>query len=233
LKQMQDTETVALKKATEEEAAAKDDYEGLMKAKAKEVEALQKMTEEKIQRIGEVGVEVVNMIDDLEDTKKSLVEDKKFLADLAKNCAGKKDEWAVRQKLRAEEQLALADTIKILNDDDALDLFKKTLPTPALLQLKVSEKEVRRQAREVLQHARHGDARLDLISLALHGRKVSFDKVLTMIDEMVKLLGEEQVADDDKKAYCAKEFDEADDEKKSLERAIKDLTTDIEDTKTH
>jgi len=52
-----------------------------------------------------------------------------------------------------------------------------------------------------------------------------------MIDNMVKLLGEEQVADDEKKAYCAKEFDEADDEKKSLERAISDLDTRIEDEK--
>lgn len=29
------------------------------------------------------------------------------------------------KKTRAEELLALAETIKILNDDDALDLFKK------------------------------------------------------------------------------------------------------------
>ena len=32
-------------------------------------------------------------------------------------------------RVRAEELVALADTIKILNDDDALDLFKKTLPS--------------------------------------------------------------------------------------------------------
>jgi hypothetical protein len=56
------------------------------------------------------------------------VEDKKFLADLDKNCATKKEEWGVRQKLRAEEQLAIADTIKLLNDDDALELFKKNAP---------------------------------------------------------------------------------------------------------
>jgi septal ring factor EnvC (AmiA/AmiB activator) len=189
------------------------------------------MIEEKTQRIGEFGVEVVNMADDLEDTKKSLAEDKKFLEDLAKNCATKKDEWAVREKLRAEEQLALADTIKILNDDDALELFKKTLPSPALLQMEVSASSVQRRARETLQAGRKHDTRLDLISMALRGRKVSFDKVLAMIDAMVKLLGEEQVADDEKKAYCAKEFDEAEDEKKALERAISDLGTKIEDEK--
>merc|ERR1719310_2772312 len=52
-----------------------------------------------------------------------------------------------------------------------------------------------------------------------------------MIDDMMKLLGEEQVQDDDKKAYCLKEFDEAEDEQKALARAIKDINTDIEDTK--
>merc|ERR1719379_909359 len=121
LKQMKDTWSADLAKATEEENQSKADYDGLMKAKEKEVEACGKMIEEKTARIGEMGVEVVNMADDLEDTKKSLVEDQKFLADLEKNCATKKEEWGVRQKLRAEEQVALADTIKILNDDDALE----------------------------------------------------------------------------------------------------------------
>jgi len=228
LKQMKDTWSADLADATKVEDKSKADYDGLMKAKEKEVEVCGKMIEEKTARIGEMGVEVVNMADDLDDTKKALVEDKKFLADLEKNCATKKDEWAVRQKLRAEEQLALADTIKILNDDDALELFKKTLPTPALIQLAVSSKDVRKRAREAL---KGGDARLNLISLALTGRKVSFDKVLVMIDDMVALLGKEQVADDDKKAYCEKEFDESDDEKKALERSISNLEKAIEETK--
>jgi hypothetical protein len=50
-----------------------------------------KTLKEKTARIGEMGVEVVNMAEDLDDTKKALVEDKKFLADLAKNCATKKE----------------------------------------------------------------------------------------------------------------------------------------------
>lgn len=130
--------------------------------------------------------------------------------------------------MRGQEIQALADTIKVLNDDDALELFKKTLPTPALLQVEISSKEIRNRAREAL--TGH-DSRLNLIALALSGRKVSFDKVIAMIDDMVALLGKEQVADDDKKAYCAKEFDESDDEKKSLERSISQLNTLIEDTK--
>merc|ERR1740138_376451 len=43
-----------------------------------------------------------------------------------------------------------------------------------------------------------------------------------MIDEMVEVLGKEQMDDDSKKAYCATEFDATDDKKKGLERSISD-----------
>jgi septal ring factor EnvC (AmiA/AmiB activator) len=67
--------------------------------------------------------------------------------------------------------------------------------------------------------------------MALHGKKVSFDKVVKMIDDMVVLLGEEQKADEKKKAYCEAEFDKADDKKKALERTISDLEKVIEEDK--
>merc|ERR1719484_515006 len=99
-----------------------------MAAKTKEINALSKSIESKIAAIGELGVKLVTEKEDLDDSSKSLVEDEAFLKDLEKNCKTKEDEWATRQKIRSEEILAIADTIKILNDDDALELFKKTLP---------------------------------------------------------------------------------------------------------
>merc|ERR1719409_2351387 len=163
---MNDELAADLKLATDQENTAKANYEELMRAKKNQIATLSASIEEKTERIAAAGVKQAEMANDLEDTQESLAEDKKFLQDLDKNCATKKDEWAVREKLRAEEQLALADTIKILNDDDALELFKKTLPTPALIQLAVSSKDVRNRARELL---KGGDARLNLISLALTG----------------------------------------------------------------
>merc|ERR1719440_933069 len=47
---------------------------------------------------------------------------------------------------------------------------------------------------------------------------------------MVVTLKKEQQADDEKKEYCEKEFDLADDKKKALERTIKDLITGIANT---
>merc|ERR1719446_1340876 len=128
LKQMGDTMVADLKEATDEENASIKKYDELMAIKTKEVDTLTKAIEAKIKLIGELGVSIVEMKEDLDDTAKGLEEDKKFLADLEKNCAKKTAEWDVRVKTRGEELAALSDTIKILNDDDALELFKKTLP---------------------------------------------------------------------------------------------------------
>merc|ERR1711976_632430 len=72
---------------------------------------------------------------------------------------------------------------------------------------------------------------LDLIALAIQGKKIGFEKVIKMIDEMVATLKTEQTDDDNKKEYCATQFDEADDKKKSLEHSVADLNTAIEDSK--
>merc|ERR1711920_1172970 len=103
-------------------------YRQLSAAKTKEINALTASIEAKTKKIGELGVAIVEMKDDLSDTQKALIDDQKFLADLEKNCATKTAEWEVIVKTRSDELLALADTIKVLNDDDALELFKKTLP---------------------------------------------------------------------------------------------------------
>jgi peptidoglycan hydrolase CwlO-like protein len=234
LKQMTDTMEASLATATSEEKSAVKDFNELVSAKTKQIQALTKEVESKTARIGEMGVELVTLKEDLDDTTKSLTEDEAFLKDLDKSCATKEDEWAARQKIRAEELLALADTIKILNDDDALELFKKTLPSASLLQLKTNGKAIKQRALVALQQANQGekqDVRINLISLALKGKKVSFEKVLKMIDDMVALLGKEQQDDDDKKEYCEKLIDQTEDNLKALELSVSDLGKAIADYK--
>jgi chromosome segregation ATPase len=150
--------------------------------------------------------------------------------DLDVNCEKKKKEWSAYQKLQGEETLALADTIKILNDDDALELFKKTLPgkTASLLQLKVSDKVIRQKALGVLK--KHGsDPRVDFLETALRGGKVGFEKIIALIDKLSKELEADQTTDDEKKAYCEQEFEKTEDKKKSLQNTASDLQTAIDD----
>merc|ERR1719389_445906 len=127
--------------------------------------------------------------------------------------------------MRSEELLALADTIKILNDDDALELFKKTLPGSAsFIQMQTNIADQQRQALAVVQAAkRNGRPELNFLALALSGKKVDFSKVIKMIDEMVVTLKSEQQDDNDKKEYCETQFDLADDKKKGLERGVSNL----------
>merc|ERR1719401_702305 len=86
-------------------------------------------------------------------------------------------------------------------------------------------------AQRALNAAKAKDSRVALISMTLRGGAKSFDKVIKMIDEMVALLGEEQTSDDTKKAYCEKELDTAEDEKKVLDIKLSDLEKAIDNTK--
>merc|ERR1719387_1384950 len=151
-----------------EAAAAEKDavatYDSLMAAKKKEVSAATKMTEEKLQRVGQLATEIETAKNELEDTSERLAEDSKMLSTLEKSCATKEEEFKKAQAVRQEELVALADTIKILNDDDALELFKKTLPSASsFLQLQVSAHAVRSRALQVL-HSGHRSVQLDFIA---------------------------------------------------------------------
>jgi chromosome segregation ATPase len=236
LKQMQDEMSHDLSEATDAENSAISTYEALMAAKTKEVETLQAQLEAEMTRAGELGVEITTMENDLEDTEEALAEDTTFLAELGSSCATKTKEWEEIKATRAEELLALAETIKVLNDDDALELFKKTLPSASasFVQLQVSAGAARAKALEALRaggagHSFQTKSMVDFIELALQGKQMGFDKVVAMIDQMVLNLKKEQEADDALKSYCDKEFDSSDDKKKQLELSISDSETAIEE----
>jgi outer membrane murein-binding lipoprotein Lpp len=84
LKTMHDEMTADFAEEKAAELAAIKAYDELMAAKTKEVNALTKALEEKMTRVGELAVEIVQMKNDLGDTAAALEDDKKFLADLEK-----------------------------------------------------------------------------------------------------------------------------------------------------
>jgi len=220
--------------ATEKDAIAT--YTELVAAKNKEFESLQASLEEKMTRLGELGVANAEMANAGGDTADQLAANSKALADLKEACAARTKEWDAEKKSRAEELLALADTIKMLNDDDALDLFKKTLASASasFMQMSVSVSTVRARAlaslREAQQKHKKSSA-LAFVALALNGKKAGFEKVVALIDRMAGQLKIEQKMDADKKSYCNAEFDQSDDEKKVLTRKVADAETAIMDAK--
>jgi chromosome segregation ATPase len=155
------------------------------------------------------------------------------LADLDKNCETKQKLYDENVKMRGQELAALADTIKVLNDDDALELFKKTLPgaSASFLQIQVSASAMKNRALALIQEAQSSSMQrrpaLDFISLALRGKKIGFEKIIGMIDDLVVELKAEQEEDEKKKEYCAAEFDKSEDKHKVLTKSISDLESAI------
>jgi len=116
-------------------------------------------------------------------------------------------------------------------------LFKKTLPSASasFVQMQTNSATQRARALAKVQEAKQRAGRpnpgLDFIAMAIQGKKVDFSKVIKMVDDMVAVLAREQQDDNDKKEYCAKQFDFADDKKKGLERSISDREKAIEKAK--
>jgi len=233
LKQMGDEMSGSLSDGTAAELEAIAVYNGLMAAKHKEVEVLTGTIESKTQLVGDLSVSNTQASEDLTDTQETLAQDKKFLAELEKGCATKAAEWEERSKTRSEELVALSETIKVLNDDDALELFKKTLPSAAssLVQLQQGTASLRAQALAVLRSVKqsvpsHERTGLETVMLALSDKSSGgFGKVIKLIDDLVKLLGQEQIDDDSKKDYCNQQLDASEDKKKGLDLAVADADT--------
>merc|ERR1719421_428890 len=228
LKQMLDEMLATEKEGGETEQKAIVAFKLTLKAKLAEIAALNKLVEDKLTRIGEISVKLAMSKNDLEDTQEGLGDNTKMLADLEASCKTKTAEYEERCKSRAQELLALADTIKVLNDDDALDLFKKTLPSASmLLQVKETSTEVRQRALAQMRPLRSTRPRIDLIALALKGKKIGFGEIIKMIDEMVATLKKEQADDDAKMEYCKNQLDITDDKLKELGHTLSDHESEI------
>merc|ERR1719399_1326371 len=129
LKAMKDDMEAELKEAIAAEEKAIAGFMDLKASKEKEIEMATEAIETKMGRAGELAVSVVQSKDALEDANEEAADNTAFLSTLEKDCATKTKDQAARDELRATEISAISDAIGILNDDDALDVFKKALPS--------------------------------------------------------------------------------------------------------
>merc|ERR1719230_165098 len=227
-----------LKSATETEESAAKSFSDLSAAKNAEIASATSAIESKTKRAGEVAVEIVQTEDDLEDTEADVAETQKFLGDLGKQCAEKKASWGERQKMRAEEVSAISEAIKVLNDDDALDLFKKTVPSMVqtgyqFLQKSKGKASIALRAKNVLvslmQKSQVHATVFSLLTSALKSKSVDFSKITAQIDGMIDVLGKEQTDDDEQKVFCDEEFTKSSAEKKETEEKLASLAASIEE----
>merc|ERR1719378_145499 len=174
LKAMKDDMEAELKDAIAEEEKAIAGYGDLKASKEKEIEMATEAIETKMARAGELAVSVVQSKDALEDAQEEAADTTKFLATLEKDCATKEAEMAERVKMRNMEITAISEAIGILNDDDALDVFKKSLPSSfvqsvGFLQQGVSKASRARKAQALLAAvaSKANDVHLNLVLYTL------------------------------------------------------------------
>jgi len=235
LKQMLADFKESMSDAQAKELQAKEEYEALKAAKLAEIEAAKKAVEEMDVQIADATEKQVQAAQELEDVETQLGMDREFLAKLKKKCSESDAEYDARVKDRTEEIIAVQETIKILNTDEAFDNFDKTVNTAFLQTSSVSssseEQKRRQRAAEVLREA-------DLLSLATAAELDAFVKVKEAIDKMVAELKTQQADEVEQRDWCKdelanndREMAAADDKKVSLQMKISDLEKTIETLK--
>merc|ERR550537_907002 len=134
LKSMKDELSRDIAQLEKDEAAAVAGFTDMKASKEKEIEFADESIESKKERVGTLAVEIVKNKDAVEDSLAEAAAAKKFAATLEAQCATKKKEYAEICKMRSDELAGISEAIGILTDDDALDVFKKSLPAAALVQ---------------------------------------------------------------------------------------------------
>merc|ERR1719271_569945 len=128
----------------------------------------------------------------------------------------------------------------MLNSDDALELFKKSVPAAAsfVQTASTSRSQMRskmRRVRSLIQDAMSADKahaqNQHLMLLALSSSAGGFEKVVGMVDGMVGVLEEEQVGDDKTEVWCKAELDKAEGELKATEVDVETIRATIDETR--
>jgi len=231
LKGMKDDMEAELKEAVATEEKAITGFGELKASKETEIEVATEAIEAKTGRAGEIAVSVVQTKDSLEDTTSEVADVEKLISQLSTECKTKEAEWAEISKVRAEEVKAISEAISILNDDDALDVFKKARPSALMqeqlgfLQKSNGVANQAKKAQAVLAAAakKVNSNQLNLLLFTLNsklklsakGKTQDLSSVIKMIDDMVVLLGKDQTDDDKSKTFCEDELEKAGDEQKA------------------
>merc|ERR1711870_43301 len=183
----------------------------------------------KTQELADTDEKNAQAKEDIEDTKKSLSADEKFLMMLKEKCQMTDKEWEERQKTRQLEMEAVSKALAILSGDDAHDLFTRTF-NPSLLQEESQGQNLRRiQAATLLKAVADKHNNPKLATLAYKVRLDAFTRVKKAIDDMIAQLLKEKEDEIKHKDFCVDEFNTNQLQTEKKEREKQDLIAKIED----
>lgn len=202
----------------------------LVKTSGSSIESKQELS-------GNVAVKVVEGKNLVSTTEKQMGDDMKTAAELKEACGNRGGEFEERQKDAAAEVQAIGQAIEILNNDDAMDLFKKT-DTKAEAFNQLSLIQTRKGPSiaslfKTLDSVAANSPKLAMMAYSakaqLRTKKVDFSKIIKMIDDMVVLLKQEAEDDIASREDCNTDFNQSEADKKEVEHAITGLSAEIED----
>lgn len=220
LKSMRDEMQRDLSEIQKQEQSDAQAFSDMKIAKMEEIDVAAKAVVDKEKRIGALAVSISEGKHALGDSQEELANAQKFLANLQEECAKKQKMRDVRAKMRSEEMVAIGEAVTILNDDDALDTFKKAAPGAALLeQPKTYDAFLQIQQSTSSNHAKRQSKETDAAEKLVEN----------LIGGMIAVLHEEDVGDEHKKDWCANETEivtKLEHEKKGL---LQKTSNEIED----
>merc|ERR1719375_3105512 len=235
LKQMKESFETNLEGSRKDEAESAKSYTELKGAKEMEIKAA---TEKAFNKEAEAAVALkknAEAKEGLENTRKALEADTAFLASLKQKCATMDEDWEARSKMRGEEIAAVSDTIAFLTEDDAKDLFSKSL---GLLQLHAQSQRNAAQRAEAVQFLAEAGNKLSSPRISYLATRMRFDpfgKLRDGIDNMVGALGKEKDDEIHHKDDCVSDLNQNDkqtterhEHKSDVEQEINDLNAEEE-----
>merc|ERR1719160_2289074 len=241
LKDMYDTFSMNLEKATEVEAVAQKNYESLIGMKENEMATLVDARKKKEGEKADAEKDLADNSQDLDDTQKQMKADTIFFDETKAACQAKADEWSERVRARTEELAGINKALEILTGDDAKALFNKAIKPGKETFLQTgsisSESQPQTKAYKALKaHATKAKS-LRLAAIAATLRTGGhFDSVIAEIDKMMSTLKAEEKDDITQRDWCKEETfkneQEASRYEYKIERTdakIMKLTTKLED----
>merc|ERR1719253_1860968 len=102
-------------------------FQNLNSAKQQEIDAATTLKNQKSEELAKATQDDAQAKEDLEDTKSQMAADQEFLIQLKKDCKVADEEYKARMKVRGDEVVALGEALKILTEDDARDLFGRSM----------------------------------------------------------------------------------------------------------
>jgi len=207
LKDMYDTFSMNLEKATEVEAVAQKNYESLIGVKENEMATLVDARKKKEGEKADAEKELADTSQTLDDTTKQMKADTIFFDETKAACQAKADEWSERVRARTEEMAGINKALEILTGDDAKALFNKAIKPgkETFLQIDSESQPQAKAYRALKEHATKAKS-LRLAAIAATLRTGGhFDAVIAEIDKMMATLKEEEKGDIEQRDWCKEE----------------------------